>query len=293
MKTRLVVVPYDSGHEEQRMGRGPGALLRGQLAEGLRAAGHQVAVWRVETPGAFRTEVGSAFALARLISAQVQAAADSGELPLVLSGNCSSALGTLAGLGAMPDTGIVWLDAHGDFHTPDTSASGFFDGMALSVATGRCWRTMAATLRDWTPVPDANVVHVGARDLDPAERELFADSAITVVEAARIAHDGVREALYPALDALASRVRRVYLHLDLDVTDPEDAGRANGYATPGGLSVAEVEEVIAEVASRRPIAAAAFTAYDPSCDPDERVVESVHRIARTLLARAGRTRVPR
>ncbi|HKG90733.1 MAG TPA: arginase family protein [Gemmatimonadaceae bacterium] len=286
MKTRLIVVPYDSAHEETRMGRGPGALLQGGLVDGLRAAGHEVAVWRVEAPGEFRTEVGSAFALARLIAAQVRAASEAGELPLVLAGNCNSCLGTLAGLGASPPTGVLWLDAHGDFNTPDTTASGFFDGMALATATGRCWPAMTATIDGWSPVPDAHVVHAGARDLDDAERELLADSGVAMVEAGKLAREGVSAALGPCLDALARRVRRVYLHVDLDVLDPDDAGRANGYAPAGGLAVDEAETLVSYVGRRFTIAAAALTAYDPACDPDERVVDSVHRIARALLGPA-------
>src|SRR5207253_2124442 len=77
-----------------------------------------------------------------------------------------------AGLGA--DVGVAWLDAHGDFHTPETTTSGFVDGMALAVAAGQCWRALAAAVPGFEPVLAGRVVHVGGRDFDPGKRDRLA-----------------------------------------------------------------------------------------------------------------------
>jgi arginase len=193
-----------------------------------------------------------------------------GGFPLVLAGNCGSALGTVSGVRAATpndtsDIGVIWLDAHADFNTPETTTSGFLDGMALSALTGRCWRTLASSIPGFRPVADADVVLVGARDIDDAESRELAASRVTRVAASRLESDGASAALEPALSELARHVSRVYLHIDLDVHDPTEA-QANQYAVPGGLSAATVRDLVRVVASRFTIVAAALTAYDPTFD---------------------------
>lgn len=267
----LIVVPYDSGHRGARMGRGPLHLLERGAAERLRAAGALVREVTIEARPGFRAEVGTAFELARGISLAVRSARGRGSFPLVLAGNCAAAVGAVAGLGG-EGVGVAWLDAHGDLNTPETTASGFFDGMALATLTGRCWAALAASVDGFRPVPDERVVLIGGRDLDPAEADVLAHSPI-----AHVREDGVRErdpidGLAMVLDRLKAHAARAYLHLDLDVIDPA-AGRANGFAVPGGLSPEEVRGCVREVAARLPVAAAALTAFDPDCDADGRMTE--------------------
>jgi arginase len=280
-KVQVIAIPYDSGHKNVRMGEGPGHLLEHGLGDKLRAAGHDVGVQYVEAESALPLEVGTSYELYRLLADHVRVAYKAGRFPLVLAGNCGSVLGTIAGAGPAR-LGVIWLDAHGDFNTPETTASGFLDGMALATATGRCWSALAATIPGFSPIPDANVIHLGVRDLDPAEKALLDNSAITVLDAEEVRRAGVSQALEPALASWRGRVDRVYFHLDLDVLDPEEA-TANQYAMPGGLTVSQVEEAVSLVGSHFPICAAAITAYDPSCDPDNRVPGAAIRLAERLL----------
>jgi arginase len=281
MLVRLIEVPYDSGHYGLRMGRGPLHFAERGAARRLRAQGHEVTESVVTVDTAFSTEATTSFALHRALSEQVRAATARGALPLVLAGNCGSALGTVSGLTtasspAAPNdpgaVGVIWLDAHADFNTPDTTSSGFLDGMMLAALTGRCWRTLTASIPGFRSVPDTHVVLVGARDLDSAEETALATSGVTWVPAARIRAAGARAALDDAFAALARRVSRVYVHIDLDVHDPAEA-RANQYAAPDGLSAANVRDLIGLVAERFTVAAAALTAYDPSYDPDGKMLE--------------------
>src|SRR6185369_6198983 len=163
--------------------------------------------------------------------------------------------------------GIIWFDAHGDFNTPETTSSGSLDGMGLAIATGRCWRKLAGTIPGFSPVPEWNVLHVGARDLDAGEKPLLDASGVAVIDAQRIAAEGVRSSLEPALAALSGRVREVYVHVDIDVLDPREAP-ANQFSTPGGLAVDQLVEAIELIAERFTISATAITAYDPQYDPD-------------------------
>lgn len=255
MRLRLLHVPYDSGHRGERMGAGPLALAGAGAAGTLRDQGHQVDERFIEA-GPWRTEIATAFELQRLVAVEAAAARDAGRFPLLLSGNCNTTLGLLTGR-----VGVVWLDAHGDFNTPEITVGGFLDGQGLAMVVGRCWAGLTATVPGFRPVPEDRVVLVGARSLDPAEEAALRGSAVTWLPPDRIAGG-----LGPALDALAARVDGVHVHIDLDVHDPSVAP-ANGYAAPDGLAAEQVHDVVRQVAGRIPIVSAALAAYDPSYDP--------------------------
>ncbi|HEY7461332.1 MAG TPA: arginase family protein [Gemmatimonadota bacterium] len=274
MDVRLIQVAYHLGHERTGMGLGPVRYLEAGAAGELTHRGHTVHVEEVRLEGQASDEVGAVFELNRRLAGVVRQAVADGAFPLVLAGNCSSSLGILAGL-AEPDIGIVWFDAHGDFNTPETTRSGFFDGMALAVATGRCWRELAASVPGFTAVGEERVLLVAARDLDPAERRLLESSAVT-----RVARAAELEA---ALQRLAGSARGVYLHLDLDALDPED-GRANAYAAAGGFSLAELEAAIGAVRKRFALRGAALTAYDPAADASGRACRAGMRLMQAIVA---------
>jgi len=270
MHIHTILVPYDSGHRGARMGRGPLHFGEHGASHRLRTRGHQVSESTIDVPAMFPTEVGTSFAVYRSLSEQVRAVVAGGGFPMILAGNCGSSLGTVSGVRAgkpndTSDIGVIWLDAHADFNTPETTTSGFLDGTVLAALTGRGWGALTASIPGFRPVSDAHVVLVGARDLDAEEERLLASSRVMRVEAARMQADGARTALDPALTELARHVSRVYLHIDLDVHDPAEA-QANQYAVPGGLTAETVRELVRVVTERFSIVAAALTAYDPTYD---------------------------
>jgi arginase len=151
---------------------------------------------------------------------QVDDALVAGDTPLLLAADCSVSATTLpAALRNRPDARILWLDAHGDYNTPDTSGSGYLGGMCLAAATGEWDAGLGDT------VPAERVVLAGVRDLDPGERELLERSAATVIGASAI------ETLVAAKNALDGAA--IFVHLDLDVIDPEHFPAA--VPAPGGL----------------------------------------------------------
>lgn len=282
MRIQIIQVPYDSGHKSVRMGRGPEHFIGHGACESLRDRGCEVYVDRIEAMGTFMTEVGTTFELNRLLAERVRTAVNSGSFPLVLAGNCNSSIGTLAGLDAA-DLGIIWFDGHGDFNTPETTVSGFLDGMGLAMATGRCWKPLLATVPGFTPVAEKDVVLVGARDFDTEEKKFLEQSDIAVVAAESIRENGIQEALQPALVALQSRLRGVYLHIDLDVLDPGEA-QANHLAPPNGLTVKQVEEAVRMVGNGLKICGAAITAYDPEYDPEGRTSRAGVKLMEMLVS---------
>ena len=267
------------------MGRGPKHLVDNGLEERLRACGHEVRADVIEAEGWFPTEIATAFELHGLVADQVRQARGRDELPLVLSGNCNtSSVGALAGLGTQ-DVGVVWFDAHADFDTPDDNLSGFFDVMALAILTGSGWPALARTIPGFRPIPEANVMHVGARGLDPPERERLERSGLTVVETGLVEERGY--ALREALDALRGHVGGVYVHLDLDVLDPDLVAPANGFARPGGMTTEQVVGALRMIRERFVLAAAGIASYDPAYDEGGRVLHAGIEFAEVLANGEG------
>jgi len=281
MNIQIIQIPYDSGHKGIRTGRGPERLLQHGVDQILRDFGHQVGSYRIESKASFTTEIGTTFELNRLLAEQISSTISSKMFPIVLAGNCNSCLGTIAGIG-QNRLGIVWFDAHGDFNTPETTISGFLDGMGLAMATGRCWRSLLRTIPGFSPIPEANVLHIGARDLDPEEERLLQQSEIEVVTPGE-EESSIRKAVDAAFNKLRDKVARVYLHVDMDVLDTGEA-LPNHLAVPGGLSVEVVEEVIGMVKERFEVCAGAITSFDPDYDKDDKVLGAATRIVKAFVA---------
>ena len=284
MDVQLLIVPYDTARPGWRMGAGPEHLLDGGLAARLVSAGHKVHVSAVAPQDAGATaEIGTAFELMRLLAWRVRDAVEAGRFPLVLSGNCNSATGTLSGL-TPRKRAVFWFDAHGDVNTPETTASGFLDGMALATALGWCWRRLAAAVEGFEPVDPETVCLIGARDLDPPERDRLHRARIATVAPA----DGAESELAAFLEA-APDDHEAYIHCDLDVLDP-GVGRANPFQVGGGLGVDAVESAIRAIAAAMPLAAAAITAYAPELDVDGRMRDAAFRIIDALIESAAKAR---
>jgi arginase len=177
---------------------------------------------------------------------QVDDALAQGSFPLLLAGNCSVALTTLAAAHRhRPDARVLWLDAHGDFNTPDTTPSGFLGGMPLAGAVGE-WDAGLGV----EPFPAERVVIAGVRDLDPGERELLERSAVTVVGAGLDTLVAVQNALDRA---------PVYVHLDVDVLEPEDMPAQ--FPVPGGLRPDKLYDLLEAVADECEIVGVEVTAF--------------------------------
>jgi arginase len=277
---RIIAVPYDSGHPGLRMGAGPEHLLENGLGEGLRSEGRRPSVSTVRHEREPTAEVATAFELHGLVSGLVRRTLTDGEFPLVLSGNCNTSVGTLSG--ADPEgLGVVWFDAHGEFNTPETTTTGFIDGMGLAIAVGHCWKAMARGVPGFCAVPEENVVMAGVREVDPAEQERLDASEIAVVGADRMERQGLG-ALATALDALKTRVGRVYVHLDLDVLDAAQVGKVNEFAVEGGPNAKELQAALGMVRERFEVTAFGIASYDPTFDADGRVLRAAVASARSI-----------
>lgn len=282
MKVQIIQVPYDSGHRGLRMGAGPEYFVNHGLEEALRECDYDVGVECIEADDSFRAEIKTTFELYGTLAKRVARAYRRGAFPLVLSGNCGSSLGTVSGVD-IDQLAIIWFDSHGDFNTPETTETGFLDGMGLATAAGLSWKKMAGSIPNFRPISARNILQVGGRDYYKDEQALFEQSGGTIVNAEAVRQAGVRKALRPALEALKDHASRVYLHFDLDVIDPKIAP-ANEYAAHGGLTPAQVRQAIQMISERFTICATGIAAYDPQCDEDHKILKIGIKIMKTILA---------
>jgi arginase len=275
----LIQVPFHAGDERLGSSKGPERLLEAGADELLAACGIGVTVERAERGVPFLDTATAAAKVNKSVAGLVSKTLDVGRLPLVLTGSCNTTLGVLAGF-EHASCGAVWLDAHADFNTPESTISGFFPGMSAAVITGHCYRDYWAQIGDNTPLAEEAIVMFGVRDLSPqAERERLRRSAIEVVEWREGRPE--RDILDP-LDDLASRVRDVYLHVDFDAFDPEVAPGVVDEPVPGGLSLEDAERIIRATAERFRIQAATLATYTPELDRDDKTLHVALRIIRLL-----------
>src|SRR5262249_24228405 len=152
------------------LSRGPG-----NLAE---AIGSETVVVSAPAPRPVPNEIADSFDVIRSVRGAVRETVQDDRFPLVLAVNCFTSLGTVAGVGR--EVGVVWFDAHGDFHTPESTPTGFLDGMGLAMLTGDGWGEMREGLRT---VPAENALLVAARDFEQTEADRIAASALRRADA--------------------------------------------------------------------------------------------------------------
>jgi arginase len=192
------------------------------------------------------------------------------EFPVVYSGDCVSVIGVLAGLQRREVAPLlIWLDAHGDFNTWETTPSGFLGGMPLAMLTGRGEQTIVegAGLR---PVPDEQVILVGARDLDPGEDEAVAASGMMVESVDQLAHSLPPDA-------------PLYVHIDVDVVTPEDLPAVN-YPAPDGPRLRQVRAAMIHLATTERVVAVSVSGWNPDLPGADVAAEATYRLVAPFLA---------
>jgi arginase len=279
----LIAWPYHSGLADVSMGLGASTLTADQrLLSMVGGEVQHLSVERVVPVDESLPEIARTFELVRRLARHVAQARRRGDFPLVFGGNCVSCLGTTAGARDEQDLGVVWLDAHADFDTPEDNLSGFTDVMGLSILTGGCWRALRETIPGFTAVSEEHVVLIGTRELEDYQRRRLAGSRLSVV-GDTVDPGGLRD----ALDGLRARVARIYLHVDLDVLDAS-VGVANPYAAAGGPALDQVLGAITDTFGRFEVACAALTAYDPRVDHTGAIADAAREISRHVTRLAAR-----
>lgn len=255
-KIRCIGAPMDLGQDLRGVDVGPSALRYAGLMQRLQQLGHQVedignvevAVRTVLDPPMHGTMFVEAIrAVCQLLYTAVRQAVADGCVPLVMGGDHSIAIGAIGGATHEEPAGVLWIDAHADFNTPDTSPSGNIHGMPLAVLTGRGLQELVNIGRPGAKLAPEDVVLIALRQIDPAERLRLVESGMNIFTMREIDEQGIAAVTRMALKRLGHH-RRIHVSFDVDSIDPMFAP---GVGTPvsGGLSIREAHllmEIIAE-----------------------------------------------
>ena len=185
-----------------------------------------------------------------------------------LGGECTFIAGTLAGFKTKfkGKPGILWMDAHGDFNTPDTTPSGFIGGMCLASACGRGPK-LSADIESARPLMDEeNVVHLASRALDPLEETAMRFSPLKLYSASDAHRVGLAKVANEAAKYLADRSDWIVCHLDVDSIDPSIIPAVNFLEKGSGLTLEEVKTVVHELRRTGKLRVFDLTAYNPNLD---------------------------
>jgi len=294
---RIIGAPTDYGANRRGVDMGPSAIRYAGLADQLRSAGVEpVDAGDIHAPHAeecnpntrsITTGTAQFFeetkTVCTTLSDTVESALDAGEIPVVLGGDHSVAIGSVSGSAAAGPLGAIWFDAHGDLNTPGTSPSGNIHGMPLAALLGigefaeQDWAT-ASQLRE------ENVVIVGLRSVDESEKELLDERELTAFTMSDIDRRGITAVVDDALTVATTGVDSIHVSLDLDWLDPTEAP---GVGTPvrGGVTYREAHSAMEQVASAATVRSLDLVEVNPTLDQYNETAELATELAASALGK--------
>lgn len=271
----LIGVPMDLGQRRRGVDMGPSAIRYANVVESLQQLdytvkdlgdisipNHDSIEQRDEKLYNLKEIVESSQKLASIVEAEVAA----GQFPLILGGDHSLSIGSVAGIAAhYNNLGVIWYDAHGDLNSDKTSPSGNIHGMPLAANLGIGHKKLTSILSDEQKIKPENVVIIGARDLDAGERQFIKDLNIKVFTMQEIDRLGMPKIMESTIDYLKDKTDGVHLSLDLDALDPTEVP---GVGTPviGGLSYRESHLAMEMLSESNMITSAEFVEVNPILD---------------------------
>jgi arginase len=293
--TNIGIKPYEDGRA-RGLDRAPDALRDQQLVArlGARDLGDVVApAYRDFTrpPGATRNEAEVA-AYSRGLARQVAAASAHGAFVVVLGGDCSIVLGCLLGArqsGRAP-LGLVYVDAHSDFATPEESRTGSAASMCLAMAVGRGDTSLARLAGDEPLTRASDVVLIGKRDDDEPwyGQDAMRGLPILDIPDAEMRRRGLPETAAAALERVARpELGGFWIHVDADALDPLEVPAVDS-PTPGGLGVGAMAELLAPLVRHPRALGLELTIYDPNLDPDRTSAARLTALLERVLVDADR-----
>lgn len=280
MKTLCTVgIPMDLGQARRGVDMGPSAIRYAGLKRRLQGLGYEVNDCGDVTVPVRDTlpkhggmgYLESVVKVCEQVYQRGAAAIEAGELPIFLGGDHSVAVGTVGAASHDEPIGVLWVDAHGDFNTPETSPSGNIHGMPLAALTGQGTPELVNLGRPGAKIDPRDVMLIGIRDLDPKEKELLRGSGAGVYTMREIDERGMATVAREALKRLQHR-KRLHVSLDLDALDPREAP---GVGTPvaGGLRYREAHLLMEILAESKKICSMDLVEVNPILDHSNRTAE--------------------
>ncbi|HKP28668.1 MAG TPA: arginase [Gemmatimonadales bacterium] len=292
---RLIGVPLDLGQSRRGVDMGPSALRIASLAPRLADLGHTIEQrGNLEIPdrdslpahGALDLLPPIAEVCSRLAIETAQAIRD-GALPFVLGGDHSIAAGSVAGVASAlaergERVGLIWMDAHGDLNTPESSLSGNVHGMPVAHLLGHGDKRLAGIAKPGPAIRAGNLAIVGARDLDPAEREHAKSWGVRVFTMREIDERGMRAVMADAIAIANNGTLGMHVSLDADFVDPSEAP---GVGTPvrGGATYREAHLAMEMIHDSKTMVALDIVEVNPVLDSHNMTAELAVAIARSAF----------
>ena len=289
---RIIGVPVDLGQEQRGVDLGPGALRYAGISERLGRLGY-----RVEDIGNLEVPVRDVLAgereqhylpsIQRVCEAVYQAgrrAVEEGFLPLFMGGDHSMALGSIGGVTHHEPAGVIWVDAHGDFNTPQTTLTGNIHGMVLAALMGQGYPELVQVGRPGPKLQVADVVMIGIRELDPQERLRLRESGIAAYTMRDVDERGMGCVAREALVRL-KHLKRLHLSLDLDALDPMEVPGV-GTTSPGGLTYREAQLLMEIVADSRRLSSLDIVEINPILDHRNQTAKLAVELAASLFGKS-------
>lgn len=290
----IIGMPMDLGQGRRGVDMGPSAIRYASLKKNLEYLELEVEdLGNIDIPEAESTPIGKDHLkylepiadcnenLARLVSKTLKRK----RFPLVLGGDHSIAIGTLAGVTSVyPNIGLIWFDAHGDLNTSDTSPSGNIHGMPLAVSLGVGHPRLVNILGFAPKVIPEKTVLVGVRDLDPGERELIRKLGIHVFTMHEIDRLGMARVMEETIAIVTKDTDGVHLSLDLDALDPIYCPGV-GTAVPGGVTYRETHLALEMLAETKSVISAEFVEVNPILDQENRTAEVAVSLISSLFGK--------
>jgi arginase len=206
-----------------------------------------------------------------------------GRFPLVLGGDHSLSVGSIRGAAKHKRLGVIWVDAHADFNTAETTPSGNIHGMPLAALCGLGDPRLVCLWDEPPPVVDPRrVAVIGARDLDPGEKRNLREAGVMVQSMEQIDRMGIVAALEKAIDRVSREVDGIYLSLDMDALDPRHAPGV-GTPVPGGLTYREAHLVCEVVAETGKLAGMDIVEVNPILDVQNETARLAVEFIRSAL----------
>lgn len=279
MTIRIVGVPMDLGAGRRGVDMGPSALRIAGLAERLREIGHTVfddGDIHVNVPESQEIKnhklkyLAEIVRVSTILAHRVEEIMDSGEFPLVLGGDHSIAMGTISGLSDFARKhnlrlGVIWIDAHADMNTHETTPSGNIHGMPLAAVLGEGAVELTTIGGDFRKVDPKNVVLIGVRNIDRAEKEIVRRTGIAHYTMSDIDKYGAYRIIGQVLKEMRQKVDLLHVSFDIDSVDPSVAAGV-GTPAPGGLSYRETHLIMENIADCSCMSSMEVTEVNPILD---------------------------
>jgi len=284
---RIIGAPMDLGQSRRGVDMGPGAIRYAGISRQLNKIGYIIEdMGNIDVPvrDALPKDFNLLTAIRRACELLYETAGESviqGYLPVFLGGDHSIAIGTVGGVTDHSRTGIIWIDAHGDFNTPETSPSGNIHGMALAALTGRGLPELVNLGRPGSKLYPEDIVIIGIRKLDPGERIMLKESRIRVYTMREIDERGIGMIARESLKHL-SHLSQIHVSLDMDALDPIEAPGV-GSPVSGGLTYREAHLLMEILADSDCISSMDIVEINPILDHRNRTAKNAVELAASLL----------